>query len=211
MLKKILTALAILSFAATPIHAQDFTSFAGTIEIQYQPIQSAGVKSGCALTYKAIVLDNVYQHGAPIILSGYISLYSNEARKNAVLDLNIGIKDALTTNPVYPPFFAFIQSANGTTAQSKIIEFDSDSPGYKNFVFQLDGQSTKIFADIMDTKQVTLWFNKGKGSMDVAVPLDLTVEATKYDGKDVNRLQSSTAVNQFASCVSEVIKTLKLQ
>jgi hypothetical protein len=172
-----LIAAAIVASTATPLHALDLSSFAGTMEVEFQPMQSAGLKKGCTLVYRVVGQDHAYREGSLISLAGNIGYQANEERTLIGLSLKVGMINSLDpSSQPEAPFFAYIQSPHGTTARSKFVEFDSpDRPGFRYFVFQLDDNAIHVYQDIADGTPVTIGFNRRKGGLDVLVPLDLHV------------------------------------
>jgi len=59
-----------LTVSTTQAFGQDVSVLAGTYEVAFLPVQSAGKKLGCSLVYKAIALDRVYEQGKPTLLNG---------------------------------------------------------------------------------------------------------------------------------------------
>jgi hypothetical protein len=111
-----------------------------------------------------------------------------------------------------PPFFAYLQTPHATTAGSKVIQYDSDMPGFRLFVYQLDGEVLKVYEDILSGAPVTIGFNRKKGGLDVLVPLDLqVVEPTIAADGSIKRRRSGEMLEQFAVCNNEVTEQVQKQ
>ena len=135
---------AIVASTATPIQALDLSSFVGTVYVQFQPMQSAGIKDGCTLVYQVVGQDHAYRKGNLISLTGNIAYHTNSDRSNVGLSLKIGTLDSLDHNAkMEPPAFAYIQTPHGTTARSKFAQADGES-GFRLFTFQLDDDTLKV-------------------------------------------------------------------
>jgi hypothetical protein len=208
-----LIAAAIVASTATPIQALDLSPIVGTMEVEFQPMQSAGIKEGCTLVYRVVGQDHAYRKGNLISLAGNIAYWRNEQRSNIVLGFKIGMIDSLDPNAKpEPPFFAYLQSPHGTTAGSKAHQNDSDMPGFRLFVYRLDGDILKVYEDILSGAPVTIGFNRRKGGLDVLVPLDLRVaETTVSADGSINRRRSDDMLGQFAVCALEVTEQVQRQ
>lgn len=207
-----LIAVAIVACAATPLQALDLSPLVGTVEVQFQPIQSAGVREGCSLVYYVLGQDHAYRHGNLIGLAGNIAVGRNKDRTNIGLSLKVGTIDALDpSNKHEAPFFAYIESPHGTTARSKFVQADMDKPGTRLFVYQLDAGAMKVLEDIRAGASVKIGFNRSKGGMDVLVPLDLHVVESTPSGTGVSHRQSDEMVRQFASCSDEIFEQVRKQ
>ena len=201
-----LIAAAIVSSTATPIHALDPSSSVGTMVVEFQPIQSAGIKEGCTLVYRVVGRDYANGKGKLITLDGNIAYMANRQRDNVTLSFKVGIGDTLDIKQkTAPPFFAYLQTPNGTTAGSKVVQFDSDTPGFRIFAYQLEGNVMKVYGDIINGTAITIGFNRRKGGLDLLVPLDLKVaEATIAADGSITRRRSDEMLLQFQDCVIEV-------
>lgn len=96
-----LIAAAIVASTATPIQALDLSALTGTTEVQFQPMQSAGIKEGCTLVYRLVGQNYATRKGNLISLAGNIAYMRNKQRNNVVLSLKIGMIDSLDPN-AYP-------------------------------------------------------------------------------------------------------------
>jgi len=196
----------IVACTSTTLHALDLSSLTGTMEVKFQPMQSAGIKEGCTLVYHVVSQDYAYRKGNLIALAGNIAYMRNRERSNIVLSFKIGMIDSSDPNAKpEPPFFAYLQTPHGTTTGSKTIQYDSDMPGFRLFVYQLDGDILKVLEDILSGAPVTIGFNRKKGGLDVLVPLDLqVVESTIAADGSIKRRRSGEMLEQFAVCNQEV-------
>lgn len=204
----------LLLLVASPLQAFDASSLTGTMDVGFQPMQSAGIRIGCALHYRVFGQDYAYRKGELVSLAGSISYYANEERTNAVLGLKVGVIDSLDQKwNAEPPYFSYLQSAHGTTASNRFAQFDSpDHPGFRIFVFQLNENVARVLEDIANGHPVTIGFNREKGGLDVLVPLELDVaESTVAADDTISRRRSDTMLLQFFSCVEDVTKQVQNQ
>jgi hypothetical protein len=207
-----LIAVAIVTSTATPIQALDLSAIVGTTEVQYQPMQSVGIKEGCTLVYRVVGQDHAYRNGNLISLVGNIAYHTNKDRSYLGLSLKIGTVDTLGHNAkLEPPPFAYIQTPHGTTARSKFAKSDGE-PGFSLFTFELDLAVMKVYEDILSGAPVTIGFTRKKDGLDVLVPLDLRVAETTIaaDGS-INHRRSDEMLEQFAVCALEVTKQVQKQ
>lgn len=213
MLKRnCLIASIVLACTSTPINALDLSPLVGTVQIQFQPVQSAGKLEGCTLVYRVVGQDHAYRKGDLISLGGNIAIWSNRQHNNIALMLKIGIIDSLDSKATPDlPFFAYLQTPHGTTAKSKVGQNDSGS-GHQLFVYQLNEDTMNVYMDILNGEPVTIGFNRKNGGLDVLVPLNLRIADTSVspDGSIVHR-ESDEMLQRFAECSNEVFQQVKQQ
>lgn len=207
--------IACLTTQASFVIAEDDSSIYGTHRVVFQPIRSSGVLQGCSLVYTAVVADHVYRKGSLVAINGNVSVYQGDqgGKKggNVSLNLKIGLNDFDSPDaPFAGPYFAYLQTANETTAKSFHEAFDGEK-GYRFFVFHLNETSAKLIVEMVDTGKVTIAFNRKKGGIDVLVPLDLTVIDAEYrgEGNVFTRKRSNEGPIQFLSCVGDILKQVK--
>ncbi len=180
----------------------------GTIEVMFFPEQSAGIIDACTLGYRAIGQDSVYQNDALFAIAGNISYGINANRSSSYLKIKIGVFNTLdfSVKPE-PPFFAYIQTAHGTTARSLIKQFDSPDPnmsGFRHFQFALDENLMKVLTDLLAGAPVTIGFNRMKGGPDLLVPLDLSVVNTTVSKAGLIHHRSDKMLREFNACAVDV-------
>ncbi len=203
---------AILSGTAIPIHALDLSPMVGTVQVEFQPVQSQGITEGCTLVYRVIGQDQAYRKGGLVSLAGNIAIWSNKQRNNLVLALKIGVTDSVDPKATPArPFFAYLQTPHGTTAKSMVAQNDSE-PGFRLFIYELTGDAVNVYADILSGEPVMIGFNRKKDGLGVLVPLDLHIVDTSVsrDGSMVRRQSVEMLVN-FSACASDVIKQVQRQ
>ena len=163
--------------------------------------------------YRAVYKDYATRKGNLVTIVGNIAYVRNKQRSNITLSLKIGMVDSLDPKgKPEPPFFAYLQTPHGTTAGSKAIQFDSDTPGFRNFVYQFDGDTLKVYEDILSGAPVTIGFNRRKGGLDVLVPLDLKVaDSTIAADSSFKRRRSDDMLDQFSVCGLEVTNQVQKQ
>ena len=80
----------IVASMAIPLQALDPSSFVGTMEVEFQPMQSAGGKKGCTLVYRVVGQDYAHRKGNLISLAGNLGYQTDEKRANVALSLDRG-------------------------------------------------------------------------------------------------------------------------
>jgi hypothetical protein len=87
---------------------------------------------------------------------------------------------------------------------------ESDTPGAKIFVYELDEDSMAVLKDVIDGQPVTIGFNRHTHGMDVLSPLDLHVaKSTVTSDGSIKRHRTDDALDKFASCVSDLTKQVQ--
>jgi len=203
-----IVALGLLAWAPGSCALEDRFALAGTAQVIFSPVQHEGTLSGCTLVFKAIAPDSVYRNGKLVFLNGNITIYSGPKRDKWTFLLKLATADLpLEPLKLEPPYFAYLQSAHGTTSRSVIRSADGDSgSGSRLFSFQINEDTLPILFDIMDGHEIKIGFNREKDGMDVIVPLDLSISDTDVTAKGVVRKHSKNAVVSFRSCFSTIFK-----
>lgn len=184
--------------------AQDDATIYGTHSVIFQPVRSNGVLRSCTLVYRAVQADYAYRNGSPIVIVGNIGVHQDA---NMVLALKIGVKDLDVPNaPFTRPYFAYLQTANLTTARSRHETLDGDE-GFRLIAVGLSEASTKLLLEMLDTGEVTIGFNRNKNGIDVLVPIDLKVfDAEPLPPQSFRRKRSDDAITQFSGCFQEILE-----
>ncbi|MDP1645234.1 MAG: hypothetical protein Q8L71_06985 [Thiobacillus sp.] len=189
--------------------AASMADITGTYSVRFEPVSSAGKLEGCSLIYTAVMLDYVYQNGAPVMVGGNITYHQNGNQPG--LALKLGLSNALSSDQrVEPPHYAFIRTKNGTTAGAQFVTYDSDIRGYRVFVYQLTEKSTNVIGDLLGGLNPTIGFNRTPTGVDATFPLDLSVEdvAASKNGQP-QRKHSNAATEGFANCFAELASSLQ--
>lgn len=189
--------------------ATDLADAAGTYNVTFQPMTVGGKLKGCSLIYNVMLLDYVYQNGAPVLAVGNITY--NQTDQHAGLSLKLGLTNVLTSDrATVPPHYAFIRTKNGTTAGAQFIAYDSDVSGYRVFVYQLTEKGANVIGDLLEGQNPTIGFNRNENGVDAAFQVELTVEDTKeMNSGTLERKRSTAAIDGFASCFSELASALR--
>lgn len=195
---------------AGPIWAQQVPGLVGTLEVEHQRQQSKGKLEGCSLVYRAAFQDFAYLQGQLAAVAGNFTLYAPDAN-NTFLTLKVGFRHVGDEpSKTQAPGFAYLQSKSGTTAKTKNTPTDSDTLGFRMWVMPVDANVTAVIADVLDGQIVTLGFTRAGGSLDVLVPLDLTVATTTVDAKGaIHRDRSQAALVAFRECFADLASALK--
>lgn len=188
----------ILAVICSPAYASNEI---GTLGVKFVPVSSAGVTNGCSVVYVVSARDVVSNQGSLVILNGNISIHAF-ADKNAMLfSYNLGIRDMTSTGPSepYKPHFMYLKSSKHSTAKSKFRLLDSDSPGYKTFVLQMDLNAQGILNDIVTEQKIQIGYNITEGGADLTVPVDLTVKDYNFVNGEVKRNHTREELLKFVN------------
>lgn len=204
--------VAMVAITTSPAHALDLSSLAGTADVQFNPMQHAGILNGCALSYRISIQDHAYRQGKLIGVVGNI-IYATSNKKTGgagILGLKILTQDILDSDAKpEPPFFAYIETPHGTTARSNFTQAELDTPGARHFAYQLDEQTTNVLTDILSGASVTIGFNRVKDGLDILAPLDLQVADSTTTDTGIKRHRSPEMLRKFSSCVLKIAKSAK--
>jgi hypothetical protein len=169
-------------------------------------LTTSGQLKGCALVYSVMMLDYVYQNGAPVLAIGNITY--NQTDTHFGLSLKLGLTNSDRT--VVPPHYAFIRTKNGTTAGAKFVSYDSDVSGYRVFVYDVTEKSVRVLEDLIEGRNPTISFNRNERGVDASFEIDLAVEETTQTS--LGKLQpkrTTAAIDGFVGCFSELASAIR--
>ena len=93
---------------------------------------------------------------------------------------------------------------------SKALQYNSDRPGFRLFVYQFDKDVMKVYEDILSGAPITIGFNREQSGLDIFVPLDLRVaETTVSANGSIERRRSYAMIDQFSMCALEITKQVQ--
>jgi hypothetical protein len=169
--------------AATRLTKQYLASRVGTVSAITRPRFSDGKLNGCAVEFSALLQDWAYSKGAFVKLDGSFGVMS--ANSNIAATLKVVVHDINPSNMQLtpsPPASAYLVAGAKTSMPFFFRRFESDTPGGLFSIFKLDG-TFEIISSGLIAETVTVAFNRRPGGVDIAVPIDLTVEDTDANGK----------------------------
>lgn len=183
------------------------SKIAGTQRIMAQPYMTGGRLAGCNLIFEAMIRDYTYRQGQFIKVDGNIGIMGLGGKLGAVLKVVVNeiTPPSLTFKPS-PPSRAYLIGANfKTSVDSLVSSNESDTPGSLFSVFQLS-PSAEMIMTALQSKKITVAFNKKGGPSDIQLPLELDVAKTDDNGK---RTRNDEAMRGFAQCVTVLMEQLK--
>jgi hypothetical protein len=198
----------IASAQPSAIEATISKQLEGTVYTIARRSSADGVLEACGLEFSEIKRDFSTKRGAPVTMVG--SFYLRLTQKaGLVYNMKLGIFDGLsnTTRPIAPAN-AFISAPRGK-APKKAIRRDSDTTGYALFVGAVDDDVLAAYSEILETKKLVVGFNRAVGQQDVSATIDLTVVDADIVNNEMIRTRSDDAVNDFSSCVGDLVKMVK--
>ncbi len=192
----------LICVALTALAADD--SVFGTHWVKFQPIQVRGEIQGCQLTFLTVTADRVYLDGNQVAINGSIVLRATDSA--LALMLKVGLKDITSLSTFERPAFAYLQSANASTAKAQQESADGDL-GYKLFIYRATDKDTmEVLMELMTSGKTSIGYNRKIGGIDVLVPLDLMVTDSEYTkNQKVLRTRSPEAAKGFAECTEKII------
>jgi hypothetical protein len=202
--KIVSVALTLTCLLRLVVLAQDDGSLFGTNSVSFAPLQVGGSLRGCTLVYEAVVADHAYLGGNPVQAVGNLTVYVQDP--SVTLALKLGVRSILGRDQRFEaPHFAYLQSANSSTAKLRYVSGDGEE-GFGLFIVRLDDQALKLLMETLQARKVVVGFNRKEGGLDVLVPLDLTVVKTASSGDKAQRTRSSEPVQAFGQCVLKALK-----
>ncbi|MGV6475544.1 hypothetical protein [Azotobacter vinelandii] len=180
-------------------------SIFGTHRTKFQPVQIGGVLQGCEITFVTVIADHVYLKGNHVAVNGSVLLQGNEAGGLALI-LRVGLMDITLGAQFERPEFAYLQTANFSTAEANHQSFDGEE-GYKLFVYNaLDTSIANALGELVSAGNVSIGYNRKIGGRDVLVPLDLMVVDSEYTtDQKVLRKRSPDTMLGFLDCTEKVM------
>jgi hypothetical protein len=183
------------------------SKIAGTQRVFAQPTMLGGKLSGCSLIFEAMTRDFTYRQGQFIKVDGSIGIMVIGGAPGAILKVVVNeINPPSLTFKPSPPSRAYLLGPRFDTNLDSLISADeSDTPGSLFSVFQAS-PTLEITLAALQSKKITIAFNKKGGPTDIQLPLELDVAQTDEAGK---RIRSDEAVNDFTQCVLTLVEQLK--
>jgi hypothetical protein len=180
----------------------------GTFEVKFMPTTVQGSTQACHLAYKAVIQESAYEQGAVYAVVGNIGVGISEDRKNmlSILKVTVNKIDLKNPNNSIPkkPYFAYLKAPDGVNnAKSFFKGMDSETAGGIFSIYKIDENFTKVYGQMLERQTVAIVFNLAKNSMDIVVPLDLTVESVNEKGQ---RVHSSKALEEYSKCTRPLYK-----
>lgn len=176
----------------------------GKSSVEFKAISTQGDLKSCVINFKTFIIDSVYSSNEPYVIDGMIAL-SKGSVESYGLALQMQTMRATGTirKPVFvneSPHFAYLRSLSGATNVKNFLDKD---PQTGLFVFSIDGDFPDLLSEILETKKVSIFFNRREKGIDIEVPLDLTLIRNKSDGTFSN---SKKVLIDFAACSKDLIK-----
>lgn len=204
MLRSIVTAITLSLTLAPVAQAQTDESIVGAHAVTFEPTQVGGTLVGCALVYRAVQFDYAYLGGKPVIAVGNIGV--NQTGGKMALTLKVGVKALTGDTPFASPAFAYIQTKNASTAKVKQVGQEIEK-GFRYTVYSFfDPTVQQVVNEMIESRKVTIAFNRTVNGLDVRIPIDLDViDATYPGGNAVTRVRSKATMNDFMDCFLKLL------
>jgi hypothetical protein len=207
--KLALAGIAVLSsISISPSRASDafidqaLVKAVGTTSTKAEPTFNAGVLTGCTVIFNTLIRDFTYRGGGFVRVDGSFAVMVAKNNIGVLLKLVLNDFDPGTyaVKPGKPVSALFVRGTT-TSAPFLLSAIETETPGSVFAVF--DGAKTfPILVNSVADRIVTVSFARTRGSTDVLVPIDLSVEDTDKDG---NRIRSDKTGTVFNSCVIDLI------
>ncbi|ACM36224.1 MULTISPECIES: hypothetical protein [Rhizobium/Agrobacterium group] len=183
------------------------SKIAGTQRVFAQPYMTGGKLAGCNLVFEARIRDYTYRQGQFIKVDGSIGIMGIGDKLGAVLKVVVNeiTPPSLSFNPSPPSRAYLIGSKFETNVDSLVSADESDTPGSLFSVFQ-SSPTAEIVLAALESKKITVAFNKKGGPSDIQLPLELDVAQTDETGK---RTRNDEAVEGFAQCATVLLEQMK--
>ena len=203
-MKSIRVAIALVWLSQSLVVAQDDGSIYGTNSVSFVPVQVGGSLRGCTLVYEAVAADHAYLRGDPVVAVGNIGVHVQDL--SVTLALKVGVRNLLARDQRFEaPHFAYLQTANSTTAKFRHVSADGED-GFRLFVVRLDDQAMKLLMEALQAEKFVVGFNRKENGLDVLVPVDLAIVKTEVSGDKVVRSRSGESTKSFTKCVLDVVE-----
>jgi hypothetical protein len=210
-MRALLHIAALLIVTSSVFGADEERSVFGTHWVKYEPVQVAGELKGCSIVFTTVTADRAYLSGNWVALNGSIGLRAvQDGPLGVLLTFKLGLKDLQSDNGFERPFFAYLQTAKGSTAKAPQVTVDGD-PGYKLFTYRVvEPAVAALLGDFIETPGVTIGYNRRMDGIDVMVPLDFTVVDSEITpSNEVIRKRSDAVITEWATCVSKLLAAVK--
>ena len=169
----------------------------GTQRVFAQPYMTNGKLAGCNLIFEAMTRDFTYRQGQFIKVDGSIGIMGIGGQIGAVLKVVVNeISPPSMTFKPSPPSRAYLIGPNfETNLDSLVGANESDTPGALFSVFQ-SSPTAEMVLIALQSKKITVAFNKKGGPSDIQLPLELDVAQTDDEGTRTRNDEAAAAFNQ---------------
>lgn len=201
MLRSIVTAITLSLTLAPVAQAQTDESIVGAHAVTFEPTQVGGTLVGCALVYRAVQFEG---GGNPVLAVGNIGI--NQTGRRIGVTLKVGVRGLSGDTPFVSPNFAYIQTKNASTAKVKQVGQEVEK-GFRYTVYSFyDPTVQQVVNEMIESRKVTIAFNRTVNGLDVRIPIDLDVIDTTYPGGNaVVRVRSKQTMSDFLDCFLRLI------
>lgn len=198
-----------MSYGSTLDERLFFQKQVGTNWVKGYSITSGGKLTGCSIEFNSFIHDTTYVASQLSAVSGSYTLFFMPEKSDIRIGLKLVVHDykygAEKVEP-NPPHFATIKTGGKKRFVSAFIDStESETPGGRFFVYRFDETTQEVLDQIYKNK-LSILFNRKEGSIDLILPLDLTV-VSKDDGGRVTR--SKTNMKDFNDCLGEGFRLFK--
>jgi hypothetical protein len=102
---------------------------------------SEGAHFACETDFEVVVEDTAYFRGKPVAALGNFAFYNWPENGRAVVGMKLGIL-AVENGGWSAPDEVYIVNGYATNLKEQLQKLPSDSPGFRNFIYDLSGEET---------------------------------------------------------------------
>lgn len=205
----VLVAATPASAELTEVERSIIAKLQGTIYVAPVRETAEGKLGACGFNFSAIGFDYATKNGAPIKIVGGYTIRAND-RLGLTYALKLGAYDGMDWKNPWAPYNAFARGRQSNGPGEKPVRALSDLPGYALFAGQFGQSTIDAVRSVQELKELVVGFNRAPGQQDVQLLLDLTVADTQFVDGEAVRQRSDAAVTDFAACLSDLLKTVKV-
>lgn len=195
--------LRMLLVALFPVCAMGQSLDDGTYDVFFQEVTKAGRLEGCSLVFSALARDYVHFNGEQFILNGNVAIQTFKG-DDLYFTAKLGLKRLLNQKAGHLPPAEFYVASGGYSTAGKAKFADSDVPGYRLLITDLDDAVPKMLSAISETGKFRLGFNQKPGGMDLNSTIDVSVSLTRDANGNAQRLVNHETQRDFGDCVARL-------
>lgn len=188
-----------MTFAVSSI-ATDALGDGATVKSSVDPNFISGKLDSCSINFLVARSDVEYAQGANMLVGGSITVVNIDHKSPRML-LKLGVAP-LGTSDNRPPSEAVVVDGLKTNAADLLGSAASDTPGYRNFVFNGGPQTMAALARSFSTGRFSVAYAMRKGGVMATFDIDMTMARFVIDTGQLD----PGAPKRWSACVSEVLK-----
>ena len=175
-----------------------------TLGVRFREINQQEYR-GCMLNFRSLLKNPPDLPGASLIVDGSLAYAVPQGDEPPRIGLSVTFSEEAqrTMKPLPSVALAYVQTNDGSTANSIAERVPGTPSSVSSFAFGVDQSSGRVVQDLRHGQGFTLMYRMEPDGEDRALPIDTSIsDSTFFNGKLI-RYPSPQAMRSFAKCVDK--------